>query len=409
MKKIKYILILLLLVSCSSNELKTEESSVNSRILVNILQAFNTSALISKDTIFDLVGKNSLVDNYVNENKLYNRDIYNYKKSRLEIFTLKNRYNMEFKRNIDTDLTKKNRKLIIVSVGGAYIHPLSPEKRDSYFNILSSINNPDVMFIDYHMGYQFRYPAQNDDFMNAMALAYKLGYDPNNIVVIGDSSGTAVILQTLMYMRDKKLPMPKGMVLMSTYSDMTNTLKSREENYNIDVVLGDAKKGGKEEAFIYRNNPYLSEIKDLNNKYVSPVFGDFHNFPKALLQVGSNEILLDDSLIVHKKLLEANVDSKIEIYKGMFHVFQYVDLEESKIAIESIRNFIFDLFNDKKYIKYKITNKMIDNMTFNVKYTKKTKAEIQSDYDKININLQDLTDYWIEYYNYYGRGYLNNR
>ena len=56
--------------------------------------------------------------------------------------------------------------------------------------------------------------------------------------------------------------------------------------------------------------------------YISPLFGDFRGFPPMLIQVGSIEMLLSDSVSVAAKAREQGVKVRLSVYEGMFHVFQ---------------------------------------------------------------------------------------
>ena len=80
---------------------------------------------------------------------------------------------------------------------------------------------------------------------------------------------------------------------------------------------------------------------DPTNPLVSPLFGQFHNLPPILIQVGGNEILLDDSTRLAKKLKKAGCKVELEIWDNMFHVWHYLAgvIPESQEAIRQIGNF----------------------------------------------------------------------
>ena len=75
------------------------------------------------------------------------------------------------------------------------------------------------------------------------------------------------------------------------------------------------------------------------------MFGDFAGFPKMLIQVGTDEMLLSDSQTVRDKALAAGVEVDYTEYQGMFHVFQMAGklMPESKQAWEQIKEFIDEL------------------------------------------------------------------
>ena len=81
---------------------------------------------------------------------------------------------------------------------------------------------------------------------------------------------------------------------------------------------------------------------NLTNPLVSPVYADFHGFPPLLIQVGSEEILLDDSRMLADKAKADGVDVTLKIWDGMWHVWQVLGdlIPESREAFEEIEKFI---------------------------------------------------------------------
>ena len=82
--------------------------------------------------------------------------------------------------------------------------------------------------------------------------------------------------------------------------------------------------------------------------YISPLYGDFRGFPPMLIQVGSYEMLLSDSVSVASKARHQGVIVRLRIYDGMFHIFQMAAkmLPESRKAWAEIGKFIDVLSND---------------------------------------------------------------
>ena len=85
--------------------------------------------------------------------------------------------------------------------------------------------------------------------------------------------------------------------------------------------------------------------EDLTNPYLSPLFGEYEDFPPMLIQVGSCEMLLSDSVLLAQKAKEAGVKVRLSIYDGMFHVFQMAPLKlpECKRAWVEIGHFIDEI------------------------------------------------------------------
>jgi|TARA_Y100000588_G_C13753816_1_gene710894 acetyl esterase/lipase len=75
---------------------------------------------------------------------------------------------------------------------------------------------------------------------------------------------------------------------------------------------------------------------------LSPLFGDMSGYPRTLIQVGSDEILLSDSTRAEAAMKDAGVDVTIQVSEGMWHVFQFhaAFLKPSKKAVYKIGEFL---------------------------------------------------------------------
>ena len=116
-------------------------------------------------------------------------------------------------------------------------------------------------------------------------------------------------------LKDKEYNLPCALVAMSPWTDLLSTGASYKDNYEVDPVFGN------DSSNLIYDNPYVEGL-DKSDKYISPLYGDFTGFPPMLIQVGSNEMLLDDSRLVAEKAKQAGVTVKLSVYEGMFHVFQ---------------------------------------------------------------------------------------
>jgi epsilon-lactone hydrolase len=88
--------------------------------------------------------------------------------------------------------------------------------------------------------------------------------------------------------------------------------------------------------------PAYLGIQSPANPLISPLFADLRHLPPTLIHVGSDEILLDDSTRLNEKLKAAGVDVQMEIWNGMWHVFQAFApwAPEAQFSIEKIGTFI---------------------------------------------------------------------
>ena len=137
------------------------------------------------------------------------------------------------------------------------------------------------------------------------------------------------------YLKDRGMQLPCGIVAMSPWTDLTAGGESYETNFEKDPLFGKTR-----DSLIF-NKDYVGD-HDPMDAYISPLFGDFREFPPMLIQVGSYEMLLSDSVSVAAKAREQGVKVRLSIYEGMFHVFQMAAkmLPESRRAWVEIGKFM---------------------------------------------------------------------
>ena len=167
----------------------------------------------------------------------------------------------------------------------------------------------DVLSFDYRLAPENPYPAATEDAMRVWNFLMLLGYGARDIILAGDSAGGNLALSLTLKLKEQGRLLPRGLILMSPWTDLTASGKSHEAKAEIDPVLN----AGYLEEMI---NNYAPE-QNLEDPFISPLFGDYDGFPPTYIQVGGNEILLDDSVMLYKKLLKANVSVKLDKFDGM--------------------------------------------------------------------------------------------
>jgi epsilon-lactone hydrolase len=206
---------------------------------------------------------------------------------------------------------------------------------------LSSAAKCAVLLPDYRLAPEHPFPAGLEDCVRAhqwIVANGPSGAGPARATfVAGDSAGGNLTLATLLALRDRKLPQPLGGIPISPCTDFTlasESLKTVEDPVisaktmpkfrDLYLVTGDSVNG------------------DPRNPLASPVFGDYRGLPPMLIQVGEHEMLLDDAVRVAAKAKADGATVKLEVWKGMFHVFQSREplLPEAKEAINHAAEFI---------------------------------------------------------------------
>lgn len=219
--------------------------------------------------------------------------------------------------------------------GGGYVGAMRNAYRNFavLYNELSGGMN--VLTIDYRVAPEFPYPAALEDSAAAFDWLLQQGYQEKQIILAGDSAGGGLAMALCMYLKDQKRKLPAGLIAMSPWTDMTASGPSYEENYKKDPLFGNSR-----DTLIY-NRDYLG-LEDPRNPYISPAFGDFKDFPPMLIQAGSYEMLLSDSVLVAEKAKKSGVKVRFTIYEGMFHIFQMCMkfLPESRYAWTEVKKYI---------------------------------------------------------------------
>ena len=231
-------------------------------------------------------------------------------------------------------------RVVLQLHGGGYIGPMKNIYRKFAVRYSRLAYGGDVLTIDYRVAPEHPYPAALEDAIHAYEwLVKEKRYKPCHIVVAGDSAGGGLALALCLYLRDHRLPLPAGLILMSPWADLTCSGDSYEENYERDPLFGNTR-----ESMLY-HSPYIGNA-DPKDPYLSPVFGNFKGLPPMLFQVGSYEMLLSDTMEAVNKACIAGVKHRMTVYEGMFHVFQMsMDLiPESRAAWKEAGRFLELIF-----------------------------------------------------------------
>lgn len=173
------------------------------------------------------------------------------------------------------------------------------------------------LVISYRLAPEHPFPAALDDALASYDWLVAKGFDPARITVAGDSAGGGLALALALRLREEHRSLPKALVLFSPWTDLAMSGASIVANRAIDPVI----KIGEGESPAVR--AYLgSSGTDVKDPLVSPLYGDLRGLPRMLVQVGSDEVLLDDSTRLVERARSAGVDVTLETWPGMFHVFQ---------------------------------------------------------------------------------------
>ena len=191
-----------------------------------------------------------------------------------------------------------------------------------------------VLLLDYALAPEKPYPNSLDECVIAYKWLLSRNIKPGHIALIGDSAGGGLVVSTALKIKEYALDQPAALIAISPWVNLacdgeTIVSKVKEDPFNKQSYMIDAAR-----MYLNGHNP--------KDPFVSPIFADLRGLPPILIQVGSAEILLDDSRKLAARARADDVDVNIEEWGGMFtgwHLFFHSMLDGKK-ALNSISAFI---------------------------------------------------------------------
>lgn len=203
-------------------------------------------------------------------------------------------------------------RVLLYLHGGAYLIGSAATHR-GISGILATCSQRAVCALDYRLAPEHPYPAALEDAVAAYQELLAMGYRSEQIVIGGDSAGGNLTLVTALRIRELGLPLPAALVCFSPVTDFT--FEHVHEPAGGDPVLNPA---WIKQALAL----YCPAGQDPKAPGLSPLFADVRGLPPLLIQVGTDELLLNDSLRFAEHAKAAGVAVQLEVYPGLWHVFQ---------------------------------------------------------------------------------------
>jgi epsilon-lactone hydrolase len=191
-----------------------------------------------------------------------------------------------------------------------------------------------VLAINYRLAPEHRFPAALDDALSAYDWMLDQGLKASNIAFAGDSAGGNLVLAAMLSLRDRGRPLPVAAALMSPWTDLAATGASYVSRAGADPIH-------QRPMILALAKNYLGEQGNPRAPLASPLCADLAALPPLLIQVGDRETVLDDSTMLADRAKAAGVDTELQVWDGMIHVFQmFPEIPEARQAIASIGQFL---------------------------------------------------------------------
>jgi monoterpene epsilon-lactone hydrolase len=229
--------------------------------------------------------------------------------------------------------TQPERQILFLH-GGAYVTG-SPTLYRHILWRFAVAAEAQVAAIDYRLAPEHPFPAALEDAVAAWHGLLDESADPSRSVVLGDSAGGGLALALLLRLRDIGSPLPAAAVALSPWTDLAMTGNSLQQNGAADPMENP-------DDIPYLAACYLGDSGDPRNPYASPLYGDPTGLPPTLIQVGGDEILLDDSVRMAEGMRAAGCEVELEVWPRMPHVWHAFApvMPEARQAIARVGAFV---------------------------------------------------------------------
>lgn len=170
-----------------------------------------------------------------------------------------------------------------------------------------------TLALGYRRAPEHPYPAQLEDALAAYQYLRDRGFAPGSIAIGGDSAGGNLTLALMLALRTRGQKLPCCGWLVSPWSDLTASGATMQTKADVDPII---------------QKPYLLELardfaggRDLDDPLISPQRADLSGLPPLLVQVGSEETLLDDAVTLAGRAGAAGVAVTLQVWPDMIHAF----------------------------------------------------------------------------------------
>ena len=182
----------------------------------------------------------------------------------------------------------------------------------------------------YRLAPEHPFPAALDDTLTAYQYLLSKGYRPEQIALYGESAGGGLCYALCLRLKELGQPLPGCVIGISPWTDMTASGRSYKTNQKTDPSIT-------MELLHFFAACYTVDRKD---PLVSPLFGDLTGMPPSLLFAGGDEIMLDDTVQIHEKLLASGCQSELHIAPERWHGYVLYDLQENAEDMDTIGAFL---------------------------------------------------------------------
>ncbi|UJR20366.1 hypothetical protein I4U23_023498 [Adineta vaga] len=239
--------------------------------------------------------------------------------------------------NHEYKLQRNSDKILMYIHGGGFVAG-DIHKYGGIVCHLSRTFNITVLFVEYRLSPEHQYPAGVEDTVAAYRALLHENISPSQLIVMGDSAGGGLTLLTIQALFNRQIPVPRGVIVLSPWADFSTSGESYTRNRQTDVIADFDNFKWIISHLLGNDHSSDSYI----NPIFSPLFGSFQGFPSMFINMGTAELLEDDSRQVAKKARDAGVNVTIEAGLHLMHDYPlfYSYFPEAQNTLNNINKWI---------------------------------------------------------------------
>ena len=221
-------------------------------------------------------------------------------------------------------------KVLLYTHGGGFVGGAAHDALDSTLP-LAEETGLRILSIDYTLAPAADHAVIGEQVVSVLAAVYAQGFGPADVGVYGDSAGATIAASAMLRARDRGLALPSGLVLWSPWADLTCSGDSVR-------TLADAEPFYTPDAFLATLAQCYAGASAITDPLVSVLYADYASgYPPTLIQCGTRELLLSDSVRLHRRMLDGGVAAELDLYDGLWHVFQFKPVDSPEAVLGRAR------------------------------------------------------------------------
>ena len=232
------------------------------------------------------------------------------------------------------EIPPENRNRMLLHIHGGCYAFFPGEAGATEAITMAGLEHFKVISVDYRMPPEAYFPAAIDDVLTVYKALLRTT-DSKKMAIFGTSAGGALTLEVILRAKEQGVTLPAAISAGSPMADATKTGDSFYTNDMVDNVLVSP------DGFCDAATVVYAHGHDLKDPLISPVYGDMHGFPPTILTSGTRDLLLSNTVRVHRALRAAGIEAQLEVYEGQAHAQYMFDdrLPETAVAFGEIAEF----------------------------------------------------------------------